>query len=82
MIITAPITMLHLESDLDAGIAARLLDLLTVQRRLPERLVIDWLAHGIRFTLDFKVDTDLSASLLARLRQLPGMRAVSLGPRL
>lgn len=81
MTLAAPPTMLHLESDLDAGIAARLLDLLTVQRRLPERLVIDWLAHGIRFTLDFDAETDLSANLLARLRQLPGMRAVSLGSR-
>ncbi len=81
MTIIAPATMLHLESDLDAGIAARLLDLLTVQRRLPERLTIDWQAHGIRFALDFGADADLSANLLARLRQLPGMRAVSVGPR-
>lgn len=73
---TAAATLLRLESDRDAGVPCRLLDLLTVQQRLPDQMTIDWQPASISFQLAFAVDASLPASLVARLRMLPGVRSV------
>jgi hypothetical protein len=76
MTTVAATMLLQLESDRDAGIPGRLLDLLTVQQRLPDRLTIDWHPASISFRLLFRADAALPASLVARLRMIPGVRSV------
>jgi hypothetical protein len=73
---TATTKLLRLESDCDAGVPSRLLDLLTAQHSLPERLTIDWHPTGISIRMDFVVNTVLPPTLIARLRMIPGVRAV------
>ena len=81
MTTAAAAMLLQLESDRDASIPGRLLDLLTVQQRLPDRMTIDWQPASISFCLLFDADTALPASLVARLRMIPGVRSVCTAAR-
>lgn len=73
---TAP--LLRLESDDDPGAAARLLDLLAGQRRWPVEFLMRRDPAGATFEARFSADAAIGAPLVARLRQLPGMRQVTL----
>jgi hypothetical protein len=71
---SAPV--LRLESDDDPGAAARLLDMLATQRRWPVAFMMARAEGRATFEARFNADEPIGAPLVARLRQLPGMRAV------
>jgi hypothetical protein len=70
--------LLRLESDDDPGAASRLLDLLAAQRRWPVEFLMRREPGGTLFEARFAPDAPIPSPLVARLRQLPGMRGVEL----
>lgn len=73
-----PAPLLRLESDDDPGAAARLLDLLAAQRRWPVAFLMARGEQGTTFEARFGPGDAIGAPLVARLRQLPGMRSVEM----
>jgi hypothetical protein len=70
--------LLRLESDDDPGAAARLLDLLAAQRRWPVEFLMARSEGRTLFEARFGPGDGIGSPLVARLRQLPGMRQVDL----
>jgi hypothetical protein len=65
---------MHIEADADLGVTSRVLDLLVALDRFPETLHLQ--RDGDRLTLDLgfnRAETPV-LQLLARMRQIPGVR--------
>lgn len=65
---------LRIEADADMGVASRLLDLLVAQDSFPNAMQLD--RDGLRLTFRLGFDRALgpNSPLIARIRQIPGVR--------
>jgi hypothetical protein len=72
------VTLLHVDADADLGVPSRVLDLLVAQDRLPE--AFNLLRDGARMTLRMRfidLPADRAALMVAKIRQIPGVRAAA-----
>lgn len=67
-------TQIQVEADVDLGVTSRLLDLLVVHDRFPQRM--DLAREGLTMTVTMSLPEGSSpeARLLAKMRAIPGVR--------
>ncbi|WP_153046164.1 hypothetical protein [Rhizorhabdus dicambivorans] len=77
-VIAAPLgqrsTQIEVEADVDLGVTSRLLDLLVIHNRFPQRMNLAREGTTMTVTLSLAEGTSAEARLLAKMRAIPGVR--------
>lgn len=77
-VIAAPLgqrsAQIEVEADVDLGVTSRLLDLLVVHGRFPQRMNLARDGATMMVTLSLPEGTSPEARLLAKMRAIPGVR--------
>lgn len=71
---TLPATDIEIEADVDLGVTSRLLDLLVTHDRFPRRMDLARDGGTMMVTMSLASTEDHGGRLLAKMRQIPGVR--------
>ncbi|MET0373658.1 MAG: hypothetical protein ABW128_05300 [Rhizorhabdus sp.] len=69
-----PATDIEIEADVDLGVTSRLLDLLVTHDRFPRRMDMARDGRTMMVTMSLPPADGSSGRLLAKMRQIPGVR--------
>ncbi|KKC24832.1 hypothetical protein WP12_16455 [Sphingomonas sp. SRS2] len=69
-----PATAIEIEADVDLGVTSRLLDLLVTHDRFPRRMDLARDGRTMTVTMSLPPAADNGGRLLAKMRQIPGVR--------